>query len=98
MVARMGEESQAPDYAWDVFLSYRRWQQWPIWIRTVLLPMLSHWLGEELGREPRIFLDDPAIRPGKDWVRELAAQHSRSAVLVPLMSKLYFESDWCKAE
>jgi hypothetical protein len=39
-------------YKYDVFLSYSRSGQWETFVDDVFEPILSHWLGEELGRTP----------------------------------------------
>jgi hypothetical protein len=86
-------------YRWDVFLSFRRWQEWPAWIEAHFEPLFRHYLGEELGDEPRVFIDwDWRQRRPGDWPRELGVALSRSRVLVPLLSRLYFRSPWCSAE
>lgn len=83
------------EYEWDVFLSYRRWGEWPDWVRK-RLRTLRHWLGEELGADVRIFCED--IREGGDYPDELAAALARSAVLAPVFSRQYFTSEWCSQE
>ena len=34
-------------YDYDVFLSYRRYAEWPEWVNNVFRPLFAHWLGEE---------------------------------------------------
>jgi len=85
-------------YQSDVFLSYRRWGEWPIWIDRHFLPLLSHWLGEELGRRPSIFVDTKTIEVGDIWPNELATGLATAKVLVCLWSRSYFDSNWCVAE
>lgn len=84
-------------YEYDVFLSYRRHGEWPIWIKEHFRPIFETYLSEELGREARIFFDT-SIESGSSWPEHLALAHARSAVLVPLWSKSYFTSPWCIAE
>ena len=84
-------------YEFDVFISYRRHGEWPIWVRELFMPLLSHWLGEELGREPKVFVDYE-IRKGDAWPHELAYALSKSRVLVALWTPTYFNSKWCKSE
>lgn len=88
---------QPAEYEWDAFLSYRRWQEWPEWVRAHFHPLFLHYLGEELGREPRVFVDWGDETPG-DWPTHLARALARSRVLVPLLSRLYFRSPWCATE
>jgi hypothetical protein len=85
------------EYKFDVFLSYRRWKEWPEWVIESFFPIFEHWLGEELGRDPLIFVDQQ-IESGTSWPLELASALSRSKVLVPLLSRQYFTSNWCKQE
>lgn len=62
-------------------------------------PIFEHWLGEELGRKPRVFLDLVGIPTGRDWVKGLARELSRSRVLLTLATRPYFEdSAHCLAE
>jgi hypothetical protein len=85
------------DYTWHIFLSFRRWQEWPYWVKRHFDPLFRHYLGEELGVEPRVFVDWQDRRPG-DWPTELGVELARSRVLVPLLSRMYFESPWCTTE
>lgn len=85
-------------YDYDVFLSYRRLGEWPQWVDRQFLPLFRHWLGEELGRKPSIFVDREGIQSGDSWPLRLAKAHSTSRVLVGLWSRTYFESKWCQAE
>lgn len=84
-------------YVHDVFISYRRFKRWPTWVKDWFLPPFEHWLGEELGREPNIFLDEH-ITEGSSWPETLALEISRARVLVGLWSPMYFDSEWCTAE
>jgi len=85
-------------YGYDVFLSYRRLGEWPRWVDQHFLPLFQHWLGEELGRRPKIFVDREGIQSGDNWPLRLAQAHSQSRVLVGLWSRTYFESRWCQVE
>ena len=85
-------------YDYDVFLSYRRLGEWPQWVDRHFLPLFRHWLGEELGRKPEIFVDREGTQSGDYWPLRLAQAHSTSRVLVGLWSRTYFESTWCQAE
>jgi hypothetical protein len=85
---------QSPDYTWDAFVSFRRWQEWPRWVERHFDPLFRHYLGEELGRAPRVFIDSQERQPG-DWPTELGRELARSRVLVPLLSRMYFASPWC---
>jgi hypothetical protein len=90
-------QAEEPDYAWDVFISYSRWSGWPGWVRKHFEPLFQHYLGEDLGRRPTVFVDWQSHGPG-EWPAALGRQLARSRVLVPLLSRMYFESPWCKSE
>ena len=84
-------------YKYDIFISYRRHGEWPDWVKEKFLPIFYHWIGEELGRDVRIFFDQN-VESGTSWPNELAYALAHSKVLVPLWSRQYFNSNWCKAE
>lgn len=84
-------------YEYDVFISYRRHGEWPQWVKNQFLPLFDHWLGEELGSQYSIFIDQN-IKEGISWPYELADALSCSKVLVPLWSRQYFYSLWCQSE
>lgn len=84
-------------YEHDIFLSYSRKGEWPDWVREKFLPLLRHWLGEELGREPGIFFDQE-MEAGQAWPHRLRLAVARSRIVVPLWSRMYFASDWCLRE
>jgi hypothetical protein len=86
------------DYDYDVFLSYRRSNFWPKYVKEHFLPKFRHWLGATLGREPEIYFDEEVIRVGDTWPRHLADGLAHSRVLVCLWTKEYFSSEWCKRE
>jgi len=85
-------------YEFDVFLSYRRAQAWPRFVENIFVPMFSHWLGAQLGRDPLIFVDVDCIETGMPWPSRLAASVASSRLMVCLWSREYFSSDWCQAE
>ncbi len=85
------------DYTWDVFVSFRHLEGWTRWVEEHFMKRLCHWLGEELGREPEIYVD-LEVRSAGDWPTALGCDLARSRVLVPLLSRLYFDSPWCRAE
>ena len=84
-------------YEFDVFVSYRRHGEWPLWTAEVFRPLLYHWLGEELGRDPNIFVDTN-IETGDSWPERLGNALGRSRILLPLLSRQYFSSRWCRTE
>lgn len=85
------------DYEYDVFISYCRRGEWPQWVKEKFLPLFEHWLGAELGEDCRIYIDQN-MEKGVAWPYELAYALSHAKVLVPLWSREYFHSAWCKAE
>jgi hypothetical protein len=84
-------------YQFHIFLSYRRHREWPEWVRDKFLPIFQHWLGEELGEDDRTFFDQE-IETGTAWPHRLAQALAESRILVPLWSRQYFSSPWCRAE
>jgi hypothetical protein len=87
----------ATDYRYDVFVSYRRHGFWTDWVRGIFVPILEHWLAEDLGRPAAVFVDED-LEQGSDWPFALRNKLALSRVLVPLFSRLYFSSNWCRAE
>lgn len=85
-------------YEYHVFVSYRRYQDWPAWVHKHFIPIFRHYLGAELGEEPKIFYDVESIKSGDAWPKKLGSALAKSCVLVPLFSKTYFNSDWCQLE
>jgi hypothetical protein len=84
-------------YEYDVFLSYRRHGEWPSWVRVIFMPLFSHWLGEELGRDAKVFVDYE-IETGDSWPQKLGKSLGETRVLVALFSRQYFASPWCMRE
>lgn len=83
-------------YEYDVFVSYRRYAEWPNWVGNVFWPLFNHWLGEEI---PGVTVfTDYDIETGVSWPQKLGQALSRSRVLVPLLSRQYFSSPWCQLE
>jgi hypothetical protein len=41
---------------------------------------------------------DKEIKPGESWPDKLAEAHARSRLFVPLLSRDYFDSGWCRLE
>lgn len=85
-------------YQYEVFVSYRRSNDWPRFIGKHFLPMFRHWLSAELGPPPRIFFDTDILETGQSWPDALAEGVSHSRVMVCLWSREYFTSEWCLAE
>ncbi|NEP17810.1 MAG: TIR domain-containing protein [Leptolyngbya sp. SIO4C1] len=85
-------------YEYYIFLSYRRFGEWPKWVRDKFMPLFKHYLGEEIGRNPKIFVDVESIDTGVSWPNKLGSALAKSCVLVPLFSRQYFSSEWCQLE
>lgn len=82
-------------YSNDVFISYRREDYaWTPWARDIFKPALNAWLQRELGNAPDIFIDEQ-VPVGADYVESLARALATSKVMVAILSKDYFRSDWC---
>jgi hypothetical protein len=85
-------------YQYDVFLSYRRANEWPRFVNNIFAPMFRHWLGTTLGYAPKIFFDVEEIETGDSWPHRLATGIALSKIMVCLWSAEYFNSEWCQAE
>ena len=87
-------------YEYDIFMSYRRHPETLKWIRSLLLPLLDHYIGLELGRDPRIFVHEVQgqIQAGAIWPVELGEVLGQSRTLVALWCKPYLSSQWCAEE
>ena len=84
-------------YEHDVFISYRRYGEWTIWVCDIFKRVLDFHLSNALGRPAKIWTDR-MIAAGADWQFDLRKQLTISRVLVPLFSKMYFGSSWCLKE
>jgi len=84
-------------YEWDIFISYRRvdanWVNWTQIFQETLHSVVQ----PALQRPLRVFLDD-TIEDGNSWPLTLARALAGSRLLVPILSRNYFDSDWCKLE
>jgi hypothetical protein len=85
------------DYEFDVFLSYSRKGSSPRWVHNHFLPKLRDCLTDEIGSEPRVFVDQE-MEIGSLWPSRLEQELARSKILVAIYSAQYFQSDWCTAE
>lgn len=86
-----------PDYLYDVFVSYKRDSETRNWIEKHFRPLLHLRVRQEIGRETRIFIDDQ-LETGASWPMQLGACLGRSRILIALLSKDYFSSEWCVLE
>lgn len=85
-------------YQYDVFLSYKRSNNWPRYVEKHFFPMFRHWLDAELGYHAKIFFDAQDIEIGESWPHKLAYGVAHSKTMVCLWSREYFRSEWCKEE
>lgn len=84
-------------YEHDVFISYKREENWTPWTRDHFKKLLKSYLQQDLGREPEIFVDERIV-VGADWVNSLAEHLAKARVLITIFSADYFGSDWCVHE
>ncbi len=85
-------------YQNDIFISYRREKNaWTPWTRDIFKRALESCLQRELGNPAKVFIDEQTPI-GVNYVRHLATSLSSCKVMVALLSKDYFSSDWCVHE
>ena len=85
------------DYENDIFLSYRRSDaDWVRWTRENFVRAMTSLLRVRLGRV-KVFVDE-TIEDGASWPNHLAMNLSRSRIMVAVLSRDYFSSDWCRLE
>lgn len=95
--SRISGRPDVPDYEYDIFISYRRSDEdWVRWTRDNLVRPLRSLLRPALGNV-RIFMDEQ-IETGADWPLRLAQALARSRLVIPVLSRDYFKSDWCRLE
>ena len=84
-------------YEYDLFLSYRRAGDVPMWVANHFHPLLTKALEDLMPSTPRIFLDKQQ-EIGVKWPNNLAHSLRRSSHMVAVWSVPYFHSAWCMAE
>lgn len=85
------------NYEHHIFVSYRRSdQEWVRWTRDNLVRVLRSLLRPGLGNVS-VYMDEN-IETGASWPAHLALNHARSKLLVAVLSRDYFQSDWCRLE
>lgn len=85
------------NYENDIFISYRRSDvDWVRWTRENFVRALSSLLRVRLGHV-KVFVDE-TIDDGASWPNHLALSLSRSRIMVALLSRDYFQSEWCRLE
>lgn len=86
-----------PDYEHHIFVSYRRSDEdWVRWTRDNFVRALAALLRPRLGRVS-IYIDE-AIETGVSWPHHLALNLARARLMVAVLSRDYFLSDWCRLE
>ena len=83
-------------YEYDVFISYPRAAPINAW-RDYFSDKLTYWLGEQLGRDAKLFVDKN-IPHGAQWPDTMARGLALSRITIPLLSKRYYASKWCVSE
>jgi hypothetical protein len=85
------------NYEHHIFISYRRSDAvWMRWARENVAGGLRTLLRPALG-DVKIFVDEQ-IETGTRWPDRLARALARSRLLIPLLSRDYFNSEWCRLE
>jgi hypothetical protein len=92
-----GATGRVTNYEFDVFLSYSRKGSSPGWVHNHFLPKLRACLTDEIGHEPKVFVDQE-METGTVWPNRLAQVLAGSKILVSIYSAQYFQSHWCQAE
>jgi hypothetical protein len=59
-------------YSHDIFVSYRRRDMWPVWVREHFVPLLTRYLNDELDWDVRIFFDHRIEKTNVTWPIALA--------------------------
>ena len=84
-------------YEYDFFISYRRSDDdWVRWTQEHFVRLLRSLLRPALG-QVRVFVDQD-IEAGTAWPPRLAQALARSRLMVPILCRDYFRSDWCQLE
>ena len=90
-------DSLMPDYEHHIFVSYRRSDDdWVRWTRENLIRALASLLRLRLGRVS-IYIDE-SIETGASWPHHLALHLARARLMIAVLSRDYFLSDWCRLE
>ena len=86
-----------PNYEHHIFVSYRRSdEEWVRWTRENVVRFLRSLLRPALG-QVSVYMDE-TIETGASWPEHLALNQARSRLLVAILSRDYFQSDWCRLE
>jgi hypothetical protein len=90
------EEKKEKKYNYDLFISYPRsvYQ----WVREVMLPTLTEYLGDELGYKPQIYFDAGEMVPGNDWNDTFKAALEGSKVFIFVFSDSELSSNFLNSD
>jgi hypothetical protein len=86
------------DYDYEIFLSYSRKTCVAEWVKERFVPLFRDYLANDLGDEPRIFVDRDEIVPGDVWPERVKNALAKSKCLIAMWSPLYFSSEECCRE
>ena len=85
------------DYIHDIFVSYcRLGLEWTRWTKQNFADPLTVLMQPRL-KNVSIYTDQ-SLEIGASWPLELARNLARSKLMVVILSRAYFYSDWCKLE
>lgn len=85
------------DYQHHLFISYRRSDKlWVRWANENFAEPLQTFLRASVD-DLKVFIDQN-IETGSSWPDRLAQGLARSRLLIPLLSRAYFQSEWCRLE
>lgn len=85
------------DYEYDLYVSYPRSQLVTEWL-VAFLPLLSFWVGSQLGRDPSIYFDRNSLTAGDSLSNEMQAAIRGSRAVLAVLTPSYFSSPFCRAE
>jgi len=81
-------------YAYDLFLSYS--SRNGEWVRQFYDDLLADM--KRFTTEVSVFLDTARLSPGYIWEEKMLDDARDSAILLPILSPTFFESEYCRAE
>ena len=89
-----------PGFRYDIFISYASEDNADGWVEkfeTALTAELTRLLGRPFSAQT-VYLDKRGLTAGKNYPTELEMAARSRALLIPLLSPSYLNSDWCSAE
>jgi hypothetical protein len=67
------------------------------WVREIFAPTLQDCLEPQLGKGAEVY-DDKRLHDGPNFDAQLYERLGESAILVPVLTASYFDSEWCRRE